>query len=212
MEELADSLADWLSRSPDCTLEPGLSQDELTRAQQVFGVAMPPLWQAVLRRSHPVELPAPPRSADGVKRHTPYPDWRLRDESGTRSMVESPVKGLLFDVEHNDFWWNEWGEPPSGSPDRLRVAEERLAAVPRLTPLWSHWYVGSTDDSPVFSIVQADLYVPALTLADLLTGRDESPLPVNAYPIGSVPFWSQLHAYSQVGHISDFGRLATGGL
>lgn len=212
MEDVADALADWLRNDRDCRIEPGLTADELSRAQEAFGLAMPPLWQAVLQRVHPVDLPVPPRSPDGVLRHIRYPDWRLRDEPGTRGLVEAPVTGLLFDVEHSGFWWNEWGQRPASLEDRLRVARDRLAAVPRLTPLRGHWYVGSIDDSPVFSIVQADLYVPALTLNDLISGRSEEPLQVEDYPVGDVPFWSELHAYSQIGHMSSFGSLATGGL
>jgi hypothetical protein len=65
---------------------------------------------------------------------------------------------------------------------------------------------------PVFSVVQADLYVPALTLAGLLDGSSEDPVPAEEYPIGRVPFWSDLHAYSQIRHFTAFGELAEGGL
>jgi hypothetical protein len=64
----------------------------------------------------------------------------------------------------------------------------------------------------VFSIVQADLYVPAMTLPDLITGRSQDSVDSMEYPIGDVPFWSELHAYSQLGHMSAFGELADGGL
>jgi hypothetical protein len=99
-------------------------------------------------------------------------------------------------------------------PERLAAARRRLAEVPRLTPLWGHTYVGPGDASPVFSIVQADLYVPALSLADLPAGRGQDAVPAERWPIGSVPFWSELHAYAQLGHLPalPFGALAEGGL
>jgi hypothetical protein len=122
------------------------------------------------------------------------------------------VEGLLFDVERNGFWWHAWGSPPDEIPERLAEARERLSEVPRLTPLWSNLFLADTDDSPVFSIEQADLYVPALTLPDLITQRSEDSLDPTDYPIGAVPFWSELHAYSQIGHMSAFGELADGGL
>jgi hypothetical protein len=90
-------------------------------------------------------------------------------------VVEQPVNGLLFDVEHCDFWWHGWGRRPEVMASRLYVARRRSADVPRLTPLGGHLYVGEGDDSPVFSIVQADLYVPALTLPDLVTGGVRKP-------------------------------------
>jgi hypothetical protein len=99
-----------------------------------------------------------------------------------------------------------------------------------------HLYVGADDDSPVFSIVQGDLHIPALSLAELaelagtsgaggellgaaadadaaeaVVGQDA--VPAEDYPIGAVPFWSELHAYSQFGHDDErFAGLARGGL
>jgi hypothetical protein len=79
--------------------------------------------------------------------------------------------------------------------------------------LWSHLYVGSVDQSPVFSIVQTDLYVPALTLESFVAGtsQSESGISIENYPLGDVPFWTLLHAWSQVGHTTSFGELAQSG-
>jgi hypothetical protein len=197
-------LLDWLGARTDCELAPGLDEAELDRAEQVFGITMPPLWRAVLRRAHPVP---------GLGAKRVYPDWRLGDEQGTHALVRRPVEGVLFDVEQNGFWWHDWGPAPGSAAERLALAGRHLATVPRLTPLMGHWYVGSEDDSPVFSIVQTDLYVPARTLADLPAGRSQDGVAPEEYPIGAVPFWSELHAYSALGHHADlpFARLAEGG-
>jgi hypothetical protein len=205
-------IAEWLRSRSDCGVEDGLSEQELGRAEERSGITMPPLWRAVLRLAHPVALPKPPRDEDGVLRWTPFPDWRLRDEPGTRELVERPVLGILFDVEHNGFWWHDWGVAPTALSARIALAKARLATVPRLTPLWGHLYVADDDYSPVFSIVQTDLYTPALSLTQLVDGHDNGQLPLDQYPIGSVPFWSLLHAYSQIGHLTHFGTLASGGL
>lgn len=202
----------WLRQQHDCTLEDGLSEDELGHAEAHFAIQFPPLWRAVLTEVNPTALPKPPRSEDGVLRWIAYPDWRLRDEAGTRDLIDAPASGLLFDVERNDFWWAAWGARPDNIPSRLSKATDHLATVPRLVPLWSHLYVASTDDSPVFSIVQADLYIPALTIADLPTGRNQDTVPLGDWPIGTVPFWSEFHAYSQLGHQGPFAHLGTGGL
>lgn len=209
---VVSALVGWLEQRTDCLVEPGLSADEIAHAEATYGLNMPPVWKAVLVRAHPIALPRPPRGKDGILRWMSFPDWRLRDPSDTRRMVEAPVVGLMFDVEKNDFWWRAWGPRPDVMAERLSVARAQLALVPRLTPLWGHQYVGSEDDGPVFSIVQADLYVPALNLFGLLDGRSEDPVPPEDYPIGRVPFWSDLHAYSQVGHFTTFGELAEGGL
>ena len=180
----------------------------------MFGLTFSPLWQSVLMLVHPApRYVAPQPWHRGANSGARYPDWRLRDPEATRRLIDAPVAGLLFDVEENDFWWNAWGPPPATNAQRLQVASRELANVPRLTPLWGHWYIADSDDSPVFSIVQADLYIPAVTLAGLPTGQSQDSVPAHEYPIGAVPFWSDLHAYSQLGHEhGPFGSLGTGGL
>lgn len=202
---MVTELVDWLRTQDDCVLTPGLSEAELDRVERVLELTIPPLWRAVLGEACPVTRPGS---------HGHYPDWRLGDEAAIRDMVDAPVDGLLFDVEHNDFWWHAWGAAPGPIDERLALARRRLAEVPRLTPLRGHRYVGPQDDSPVFSIVQADLYIPALSLADIPAGRSQDAMPAEQWPIGSVPFWSELHAYSQMGHPpeSRFTHLAQGGL
>lgn len=182
-----DVLVEWLRTRADCAVEDGLDNAELRRAETV--VPFPPLWRAVLTRAHPVAV------SDDVA----YPDWRLRDGSAA-SLTAAPVTGVLFDVEHNGFWWRAWGPRPGDPAEALRLACAGLATVPRLVPIRGHWYTGSRDGDPVFSIVQTDLYVPARTLADLADraaprGQDGR----SDYPLGAVPFWSDLHVWSQRG-------------
>jgi hypothetical protein len=199
VQRVAEDLVRWLEGEGDCELEPGLSPAEIDRAESTLGIRMPSQWRRVLGLAHPVARAKPPRGADGVLRWTPYPDWRLRDEAYTAELVHRPAEGVRFDVEHSGFWWLDWGAPPVDVAGRLSVARARLAEAPRLTPLRGNWYVGPADDSPVFSIQQTDLYVPALSLADIVSGRDQSSVRPDDYPIGAVPFWSDLHAFSQLG-------------
>ena len=73
--------------------------------------------------------------------------------------------------------------------------------------------MASTDDSPVFNIQQTDLMVPAVTIAGMVDGtanRGEDLSP-RRYPLGAVPFWSLLHAWSLYGDLARFDDLATHG-
>ena len=84
--------------------------------------------------------------------------------------------------------------------------------MPVLIPLFGYLYIAGTDESPVFRIIQADLTIPAVTLADLADGRTQSAVPVAEWPIGQVRFWSELHAYRQTRNSdSRFAGLGTGG-
>ena len=212
----AESLVSWLRTRDDCTLEKGLSDVELRAAEAAFGITWPPSWRAVLARVHPIALPEPPTDPDGWSCWVRWPDWRLRDVAGTRQMISQPIEGLLADVVHG-FWWHAWGGAPTALSQRVALAREQLATVPKLVPLRGHWYATSSDDDPVFDLVLADVWIPALTLADLATGADQTDLPIDAFPIGRVPFWSELSAYSARGHDDGggpgpFAHLGTGGL
>lgn len=203
-DRTVDRLVEWLDRHPGCSMGDGLSPAEIDAAERVLDIAIPPLWREVLRTVAPVPL---------VHGGPHCPGLGEPESPATRRWVESPVHGLLFDVEHNDFWWRAWGPRPDDASDRLAAARERLAEVPRLTPLVGHLYVAGHDDSPVFSIVQADLHVPATTLAGLTTGAGQDSVDIDRWPIGDVPFWSELHAYGQIGHtVPRIGALGQGGL
>ena len=196
----------------ECIAEPGLSEVELDRAEASFGLVMPPLWRAVLRLVHPVEVPMPPRNADGIRLWTRFPDWRLRDLEATQHKVDTPVEELLFDVEYNNFWWHAWGPRPRLKSSRLRTARARLESLPRLTPLWGNLYVANTDHSPVFSMHQADPVIMSVTLDQLTATWPATGPPIGAYPIGDVPFWSELNAWAAAGHLDPrFEELATAG-
>jgi hypothetical protein len=155
-------------RRDDWTCEPGLGADELRRAEQHFGLAMAPLWREVLQVVHPVQLPEPPRDADGILRWTRVPDWRLRDLEGTAFLIDGPVEGALFDVEYNEVWLPDWGARPTSLDEALDLARAELGRSPLLTPLWNHLYAGPSDDSPVVSIVQTDILVVADTLTEFI--------------------------------------------
>lgn len=208
LRDCSDELVAWVRTLDDYVVEPGLSDSELDEAEAEFGVSIPNAWKGVLREVHPLSRPKPPRDEDDILRWVEYPDWRRRKTDATHELIDRPTEGVLFDVEHNGFWWRAWGAKPDQLDQRLDWARQQLAAVPRLMPIRGHWYASEIPDSPVLSIVQTDLWSPALTICDLGSERDETDVPIENYPLGSIPFWSQLHAWSQIGHTSTFGELA----
>jgi len=79
--------------------------------------------------------------AAGLPVHPPemagrgFPDWRDGDPCVLLSQLAWPVEGLLFDVEHNRLWPEEWGNRPSNRVEALRFAGHRLDSVPRMIPV-----------------------------------------------------------------------------
>jgi len=118
--EPATRIAEWLGGRIHGSVESGLSEAELSRAEDTFGLTFPPLWRAVLRLAHPV-----PRFVAPQPWHRPasiYPDWRLRDEARTRLLIDDPVEGLLYDVEDNGF---------GGTPGARRRMRSRTGSLSR---------------------------------------------------------------------------------
>ncbi|MFC4069913.1 hypothetical protein [Actinoplanes subglobosus] len=212
--EIARRIAEWLSAWPHRAAEPGLSDTELHRAEETFELTFPPLLREVLTLIHPIRRPVAPQPGIHQSPST-IPDWRLRDVERTRLLIDIPADGVLFDVEDedNDFWWHAWGPRPETLPERMAVAERELARVPRLIPLMGHLYVAASDDSPVFSVIQTRVYLYAVSLADL--GDDEArtaAIRSATWPVGTVPFWSELCAYASHRDTADpLGRLGSGG-
>jgi len=121
----------------------GYSQEELDRAQEEFGLVFPPDLVDLLRDRRP---------ANGY-------DWRV-DRDKIREMLAWPLEGMLFDIEQNGFWMDEWGVIPEREADRREIATAAVRAAPKLIPLVSHRYLPaepSESGNPVFSIYQTDI-------------------------------------------------------
>lgn len=76
---------------------------------------------------------------------------------------------MLFDVEHNSFWSEDWGAKPGVLADVLMVARTRLAEVPKMVPICSHRYLPAgrgTYGHPVLSMYQTDIIYYGTDLVD----------------------------------------------
>lgn len=159
-------------------LRSGYSQAELEDAQARFDLRFPPDL---------VELLLDRRPAGGY-------DWRT-DFDRIEQMLAWPLEGLLFDVEHNDFWLAEWGECPPTLSDRCERVRDHVAKAPKLIPLFSHRYLPAEPfeaGNPVFSIYQSDIIYYGANLEHYFSnefGGWTSREP-NAYR--HIRFWSDL--------------------
>lgn len=157
----------------------GLTDAEIAATEGRFGVRFPPDLRAFVQTA----LPRGPQ----------FPDWRSGDEAGLRDWLDLPRLGILFDVEHNGFWLDEWGRRPGSLEESLRVAGDLVAAAPRLIPIYGHRMMPDEPylpGNPVFSVHQTDIIHYGFDLADYLrhefalSGRE--PWPKRVRPIR---FW-----------------------
>ena len=71
-----------------------------------------------------------------------------------------PPQGIQFDIEHNDFWAEEWGPRPVSLEHAQEEAKRQLAEVPTLIPVRSQHYLPATPlvtGNPIFLVRQTDI-------------------------------------------------------
>src|SRR5207244_3545588 len=91
--DLVDTL-----RNNGVEFEAGLTDAEVEAAEVRYGFRFPPDLRAFLQA--------------GLPRGDRFPNWRTGDEVALRDWLDLPRQSVLFDVEHNGFWLEEWGPRP----------------------------------------------------------------------------------------------------
>jgi hypothetical protein len=135
----------------------GLSDREVESAEARFAFQFPLDLRAFLQA--------------GLPRGDEFPDWRGGDDAVLREWLDLPRRGILFDIEHNGFWLDEWGLRPSTLAEAQRVASELIAAAPRLIPVYLHRMMPDEPHlpgNPVFSVHQTDIIYYGVDLRDYL--------------------------------------------
>jgi hypothetical protein len=104
---------------------PGYTQTELDAAQEKWSLRFPPDLIAILRERRSV-------IADD-----PF-DWVKTTDDKIRDVLNWPLEGFWFDVQHNNAWWPEWGEKPARPKQQLEALRAFVAAAPKLIPVFGH--------------------------------------------------------------------------
>ena len=169
----------FISHLPEVEFAPGLTDAEIAAVENQFGFRFPPDLRAFLQTALP--------------RGERFPDWRHGNEAELREWLEMPLEGILFDVQHNQFWLDEWGPRPGALSEALRITREQVAAAPRLIPVFAHRMMPDephAPGNPVFSVHQTDIIHYGADLASYL--RNEFNLTNGEpqdRPIRNIRFW-----------------------
>lgn len=171
--------------SAGVSFERGLSNQELTAAEQRFRFRFPP----DLREFLAFALPTGPG----------FPNWREVDDPGLLGALAAPLEGIKFDIEHNSFWPSEWGVRPVDLRGAFEIARTHVDRAPKLIPVIGHRYMPDQPfaaDNPVFSVHQTDIIYYGANLENYLNneyhhyfGTPEYVLPKT---IRHIEFWSWL--------------------
>jgi hypothetical protein len=174
--------------------EPGLTDAEFTRIEREYGFEFADDHRAFLAAGLPVNVPP----EDGQTWFRPWPEWRGGDLDSLRRQLDWPVEGVLFDVEHNGFWDEGWGEHPADGTTALEIARRHLAEAPVLVPVYAHRYLPAGRGSfghPVLSMWQTDIIYYGLDLVDYVHQEFDGArgaVDESWNPRATVPFWRDL--------------------
>lgn len=160
----------------------GLTDAEVGVAEKRYGFRFPPDLRAFLQA--------------GLPSGSDFPNWRDGDEADLRGWLDLPCRGILFDVEHNGFWLDDWGPRPGIIGDAVRLAREVVQSAPRLIPVFKHRMMPSepcVTGNPVFSVHQTDIIYYGVDLRDYLIHEFLACEHIGTWPIPDsirqVPFW-----------------------
>lgn len=177
-------------------IEPGLTDAEVVDAESRFGFRFPPDLREFLQTGLPIGRQ--------------FPDWRSGETQELHDWLDLPRQGVLFDVENNDFWLEEWGEQPSSLDDARRIVNELIDAAPRLIPVYGHRMIPDEPHlpgNPVFSVHQTDIIIYGTNLANyfrvgfkLLGPRPQSEA------VRSIRFWD-IERFQEVRWGDGYGPL-----
>ena len=181
----SDSWQTLLDRLRKCDIAfvDGLTDAEIIAVEARFGFRFPPDLRLFLQTALP--------------QGGSFPDWRSGEEPALREWLDLPRQGVLFDIEHNGFWLDEWGPRPSTLEEAKRVADELIEAAPRLIPIYLHRMMPAEPHlpgNPVFSVHQTDIIVYGVDLRDYLIHeflREEEGMNTGSEPINprQIVFW-----------------------
>jgi len=180
-----------------CVVEAGLTEEEIAHVEQRFGFEFADDHRAFLAAGLPVNAGLPPREPGVIYTYSqPWPDWRSGDPAALHEMLDWPIEGVLFDVEHNRFWLEPWGPRPPTTQAALDAARHLLAGVPRMVPVYGHRYLPEgrgTAGHPVLSMWQTDIIYYGADIADFIDRQFGRRAPDDDWnPQATAEFWKDL--------------------
>jgi len=151
LEENINQALDLLAAS-GVIFDDGLTDAEVSRIQEQFGFQFPPDLMAFLQAALPVTL-------IGGREET-FPNWRSGEIENLQTRLDWPFDGMVFDIENNVFWLDDWGARPASLEAAIEVARRAVDSAPKLIPVYSHRYLPAEPflaGNPVLSVHQTDI-------------------------------------------------------
>lgn len=176
-----------LLKEKGISFDRGLSNDEIKRIEKQFFITFPQDLKLFLQTEVPVS--------------SSFVNWRygINSETGKREIenwIDSPKKGILFDVKYNNFWLEKWGEKPKDFKTQKEIASIKIAEEPKLIPIFCHRFIPSEPNeigNPVFSVHQTDIIYYGYDLIDYFSKEFKIEVPTSYGTVSEpkqIAFWS----------------------
>lgn len=178
-----------LMQAKGVIFEAGLSDNEIKLVEERFGVIFPPDLAMLLQTALPVSEKFVP--------------WRegIRSQAKAdkiKNWLEQPLQGMLFDIEHNGYWFDDWGPQPVCKNKQIDLAVNYFHSYPKLIPIYAHRFIPSQPveaDNPIFSVYQMDIVYYGINLSVYLACEFYFDLPQDFYrPVEPkyINFWGDV--------------------
>lgn len=147
-------------KSKGVLFDRGMSLSEIDETEKLYDISFP----AELKRLYSVGLPV-------SKSFCNWRDTHKENVQRIKDILNMPIQGLIFDLETNNFWCDDWGEKPIDIRDAQSILLEHYNKAPQMIPIYAHRYmpfIPNEIDIPVFSIMQSDIIYYGVNLISYL--------------------------------------------
>jgi hypothetical protein len=127
----------------------GLNQIEIKKAEKFYNIKFPPDLSEFLQYALPIS-----------KGFVNWRDFSDENVNKIKWILNCPLEGMLFDIEKNGFWMEEWGEKPQDIDEAFQICKQQYDKAPILIPIYFHRYIPSEPyekGNPVYSVHQTDI-------------------------------------------------------
>ena len=125
----------------------GLTDEEIIYIEKIYSIKFPKQLKEFIK----IKLPV----SNG------FYNWRDFTEANIekiKNVINAPMKGLLFDIEYNDFWVEKWGNVLDNNIETKKYKFlEKYYKAPKLIPVYSHRYI---------PVMQSDIIIYGKNLED----------------------------------------------
>jgi len=138
----------------------GLSEKEIIQIEEYHLFKFPPDYKELLLEKLPI--------SGG------FYNWRDYKSTVIKEAFEWPLVGIIFDIENNEFWADEWGEKPNTKEEREKIAKDKISNFPKLIPINGHRYIPcfpNEINNPVYSVYQTDIIYYGTNLENYLANE-----------------------------------------